>query len=177
VALEEGQSGQRAVDLHEAAAGAEGAQVDGRVAEALDQGIQEAGMRIGEVAEKAGVSVRALRYYEEKELLDSTRSSGGQRVYPDSAVERVRLIQLLYAAGLPSKTVREVLPTCMDGGTVGPELVARLTAERDRIDRQIADLTEVRGRLDGMIALAKAPGPVPLHAARGLFSRLMRATA
>lgn len=105
--------------------------------------------------------VGALRYYEEKEQLDSTRSSGGQRVYPDSAVERVRLIQLLYAADLPSKTVREVLPTCVDGGTVGPELVARLTAERDRIDRQIADLTEARGRLDGMIALAKAPGQCP----------------
>lgn len=36
-------------------------------------------MRIGEVAAKAGVSVRALRYYEEQDLLDASRSSGGQR--------------------------------------------------------------------------------------------------
>lgn len=39
-------------------------------------------MRIGEVAKKAGVSVRALRYYEEQDLLPAERSSGGQRQYP-----------------------------------------------------------------------------------------------
>ncbi|GAA2267529.1 hypothetical protein GCM10010145_47520 [Streptomyces ruber] len=72
-------------------------------------------MRIGEVAEKAGVSVRALRYYEEQDLLRADRSPGGQRHYPDTAVARVRLIQQLYAAGLPSKVVRQVLP-CVDSG-------------------------------------------------------------
>lgn len=118
-------------------------------------------MRIGEVAEKAGVSVRALRYYEEKELLDSTRSSGGQRQYPDSAVEQVRLIQQLYSAGLPSNIVREVLPACGDGVRVGPKLLERLTAERDRIDQQITDLAEVRSRLDNVIALAKDPDQRP----------------
>lgn len=76
-------------------------------------------MRIGEVAERAGVSVRALRYYEEQRLLPADRSAGGQRQYPDSAVERVRLIQQLYAAGLASATVREVLP-CVDSGEVPP---------------------------------------------------------
>lgn len=34
-------------------------------------------MRIGEVAERAGVSVRALRYYEEQRLLGATRTGGG----------------------------------------------------------------------------------------------------
>lgn len=43
-------------------------------------------MRIGELAAKAGVSVRALRYYEEQNLLASERSPGGQRHYPHSAV-------------------------------------------------------------------------------------------
>ena len=36
-------------------------------------------MRIGEVAERAGVSTRALRYYEEQGLLESDRTSSGQR--------------------------------------------------------------------------------------------------
>ncbi|ANS63134.1 transcriptional regulator, MerR family [Streptomyces lincolnensis] len=52
-------------------------------------------MRIGEVAEQAGVSVRALRYYEEQGLLGSMRTSGRQRQYADGAVERVRMIQQL----------------------------------------------------------------------------------
>lgn len=56
-------------------------------------------MRIGELAARAGVSVRALRYYEEQNLLASVRSPSGQRQYPYSAVDRVELIQQLYAAG------------------------------------------------------------------------------
>jgi len=120
-------------------------------------------VRIGEVAAKAGVSVRALRYYEEQDLLDAHRGSGGQRQYPDSAVARVRLIQQLYAAGLPSRTVRQVLP-CVDTGEATPALLEQLAAERDRIDRQITDLLSVRDRLDGVIATANDPDAECDHA-------------
>ncbi|TQS40347.1 MerR family transcriptional regulator [Cryptosporangium phraense] len=112
-------------------------------------------MRIGELAGQAGVSVRALRYYEEQQLLASSRTPSGQRVYPDSAVERVRFIQRLYAAGLSSKAMLEILP-CVHTGDVTPQLLGRLTTERDRIDRQIAELTDTRDRLDGVIASAIA---------------------
>lgn len=47
-----------------------------------------------------------LRYYEEQQLIDSTRTPGGQRQYVDGTVERVRLIHQFYAAGLPSRTIR-----------------------------------------------------------------------
>jgi len=56
------------------------------------------------------VSVRALRYYEEQGLVIADRTPSGHRQYPESAVERVRFIQLLYAAGLSSKTILQVLP-------------------------------------------------------------------
>ncbi|GAA0441618.1 MerR family transcriptional regulator [Acrocarpospora corrugata] len=115
-------------------------------------------MRIGQVATKAGVSVRALRYYEEQNLLDSTRNSGGQRQYPDTAVERVRLLQQLYAAGLTSRTIREVLPS-IDSGEVTSALLKRLTAERSRIDQQVRELLSVRAKLDDVIATAEKPGP------------------
>lgn len=115
-------------------------------------------MRIGEVADKAGVSVRALRYYEEQDLLQSCRSPGGHRHYPDTAVGRVRLIQQLYAAGLPSRVVREVLP-CVDSGEAqaSPALLDQLTAERVRIDQRISDLLAARDRLDDVIANARDP--------------------
>ncbi|MET9554893.1 MerR family transcriptional regulator [Streptomyces sp. NPDC006645] len=115
-------------------------------------------MRIGEVAEKAGVSVRALRYYEEQELLQARRSPGGQRHYPDAAVGRVRLIQQLYAAGLPSRVVRDVLP-CMDSDAeeAPPRLLDQMMTERVRIDRRITDLLAVRDRLDDVIALTRDP--------------------
>ncbi|MFC7469069.1 MerR family transcriptional regulator [Actinomadura keratinilytica] len=57
-------------------------------------------MRIGELATRTHVSVRALRYYEEHTLLTPDRTPSGQRHYPESAVARVHLIQQLYAAPL-----------------------------------------------------------------------------
>jgi DNA-binding transcriptional MerR regulator len=112
-------------------------------------------MRIGELAASAGVSVRALRYYEEQSLLVSERSPSGQRHYPGSAVGHVRLIQQLYAAGLPSRSIRELLPCVVDGAAT-PELLDRLSAERDRIDRHIGDLVSTRDRLDTVIGGATA---------------------
>jgi len=118
-------------------------------------------MRIGELARRTGVSERSLRYYEQQGLLVSDRTSGGQRDYPESAVDRVILIQELFAAGLHSKKIAELLP-CMrdpDGGPnerATPQLVTDLTAERDRIDRMIADLTNSRAVLDDVITTAAA---------------------
>ena len=80
-------------------------------------------MRIGELAGKAGVSVRALRYYEEQHLLTSERSPSGQRHYPESAVERVQLIQQLYAAGLASKSIVGLMP-CVMSGEVTPSCLS-----------------------------------------------------
>ncbi|MEU4512298.1 MerR family transcriptional regulator [Nonomuraea wenchangensis] len=113
-------------------------------------------MRIGELAARSGVSVRALRYYEEQGLLKANRSGSGQRHYPESVVDRVHLIQMLYAAGLSSRTIAELLP-CVEAKVSTPESRARLFAERDRIDAQIAGLTRTRDRLDAVIASTKSP--------------------
>ena len=107
-------------------------------------------MRIGELAAKTGVSVRALRYYEERDLLVSERSPSGQRQYPAAAVGRVELIQQLYAAGLSSRTILGILP-CVVTGEVTPELLDRLTAERDRIEERVHEMTATRERLDAII--------------------------
>ncbi|MFH9068726.1 MerR family transcriptional regulator [Streptomyces alboflavus] len=110
-------------------------------------------MRIGELAAATGVSVRALRYYEEQDLLVANRSPSGQRHYPDTAVERVQLIQQLYAAGLASKTVVKVLP-CIETEEVAPQILELLRAERARIDEQITGMLETRDRLDAAITAA-----------------------
>ncbi|MBT0773122.1 MerR family transcriptional regulator [Kineosporia sp. J2-2] len=113
-------------------------------------------MRIGELATRSGVSVRSLRYYEEQNLLAATRSTSGQRHYGDTAVERVQLIQLLYAAGLSSKTIQDLLP-CVETGVSDAYSQALLLAERDRIDRQMADLAAARRKLDEIIDIAVDP--------------------
>jgi DNA-binding transcriptional MerR regulator len=108
-------------------------------------------MRIGELATETGVSVRALRYYEEQGLLGASRSPSGQRLYAPASTERVRLIQQLYAAGLSSRTIADLLP-CVDSQESTPESRARLLAERNRIDAQIASLIAARSELDKVIA-------------------------
>lgn len=112
-------------------------------------------MRVGELAARTGVSVRALRYYEEQDLLAPERSPSGQRHYPESAVDRVQLIQQLYAAGLSSKTIVDLLPCVLDGRAT-LELLERLAAERDRIGRRITDLADARDRLDSVITAARS---------------------
>lgn len=110
-------------------------------------------MRIGEVAAKAGVSVRALRYYEEHDLLHSSRTPAGHRQFADGAVERVELIQQLYSAGLTSRTIRKVLPLADSGGT-SPQLLELLSSELGRLDQQMTDLRSKRRRLRDCIAEA-----------------------
>ncbi|MFC8096672.1 MerR family transcriptional regulator [Streptomyces sp. NPDC057301] len=117
-------------------------------------------MRIGELARLTGVSERSLRYYEAQGLLRAERTPGGHRDYPEAAVDRVVRIQELFAAGLHSSRIAQLLP-CMrdsDGGPSAiatPRLVEDLTAERHRIDRMIADLVRSRDTLDEVIEAAR----------------------
>jgi DNA-binding transcriptional MerR regulator len=112
-------------------------------------------MRIGELATRTGISVRSLRYYEEQNLLSSERSLSGQRHYAESAVDRVQLIQQLYAAGLPSRSIQDLLPRVVNGRAT-TDLLDGLSVERERIDSQIGDLVSARERLDAVITNATA---------------------
>ncbi|MER5262075.1 MerR family transcriptional regulator [Actinosynnema sp. NPDC002837] len=109
-------------------------------------------MRIGELADASGVSTRSLRYYEEHGLIRSERTPGGWRDFDDSTVERVVLIQHLFAAGLASATVKELLP-CLEATPeertgVMEQLLAqeveRLEAKRRDIDRELETLQALR---------------------------------
>ncbi|NQX11536.1 MerR family transcriptional regulator [Microbacteriaceae bacterium VKM Ac-2855] len=115
-------------------------------------------MRIGDIAQQAGVSTRALRYYEEQGLLASERTSAGQRIYAESAVERVRLIQQFFTAGLASRTILQLLP-CVDTGRASAEVFELLESERDRISATMAELAAAREALDRMIHIAHHPTP------------------
>ena len=115
-------------------------------------------MRIGDVANRSGVSTRSLRYYEEQGLLTAERTLTGQRVYAESAVERVQLIQQFFTAGLASRTILQLLP-CVDTGHASPEVFQMLAAERERITAAMADLEAAREALDRMIEIAHNPTP------------------
>ncbi|MEO3766280.1 MerR family transcriptional regulator [Streptomyces sp. B8F3] len=109
-------------------------------------------MRIGELGNESGVSTRSLRYYEEQGLIRSRRTPGGWRDFDGSMVERVVLIQHLFAAGLTSATINELLP-CLEAPPeertgVMEQLLAqeveRLRAKRRDIDRELDTLQALR---------------------------------
>ncbi|MFF1711573.1 MerR family transcriptional regulator [Streptomyces sp. NPDC058268] len=109
-------------------------------------------IRIGEVARGAGVSVRAVRYYEQQGLLIAERSPSGQRLYQQDAIALVRFFQQMFAAGLTSRRITELLP-CWDSGHTDAEQRAMLRAERDRVQAKIDDLQAALARLDQVIAI------------------------
>ena len=109
-------------------------------------------MRIGELAAASGVSPRSLRYYEQQGLVRSERTPGGWRDFDESMVERVVMIQHLFAAGLASTTIGELLP-CLDAppeerSGVMEQLLARetsrLEAQRRDLDRELETLRALR---------------------------------
>ncbi|MYW96463.1 MerR family transcriptional regulator [Amycolatopsis rubida] len=109
-------------------------------------------MRIGELAQRTGVSARSLRYYEQQGLVRSTRSEGGQRHYLAAEVERVELIRQLFDAGLNSKVIARLLP-CVhsDDAAVIEDAFTTMVSERDRLTAGIARLADARDALDVLI--------------------------
>jgi DNA-binding transcriptional MerR regulator len=116
-------------------------------------------MRIGELAEAAGTTTRALRHYEAEGLLDSHRSANGYRDYPTAAVMRVRNIRELLTIGFTLADLRSFLPyldrelptVFADQGTCATAIrVAglRLAELRERIDA----LTRLHDRLATRLA-------------------------
>ncbi|TPW77169.1 MerR family transcriptional regulator [Schumannella soli] len=111
-------------------------------------------MRIGDLSAATGASVRSLRYYEEQGLIAPERTAGGQREFDDLDPARVAFIQQLFAAGMTSSSIRELLPCTHSGRTTRAQR-ARLRADRDRIAEQIDRLVQARDRLDHVIELAE----------------------
>ena len=109
-------------------------------------------MRIGELAAASGVSTRSLRYYEEQGLIRADRTPAGWRDFDPSTVERVVMIQHLYAAGLSSPIINDLLP-CLEAPVeertgvlerLLAEHVSRLEIKRREIDRELETLQALR---------------------------------
>lgn len=123
-------------------------------------------MRIGELSQRSGVSVRALRYYEQQGLLPARRTSGGHREFLDCAPQRVAWIRRLYASGLNSPMIAQLMPhvneltiTHQSAGHPIPNQVGeQLQSELDRIDGSISDLARSRELLHQLVLSIGAEG-------------------
>ncbi|WP_132991890.1 heavy metal-responsive transcriptional regulator [Gordonia zhaorongruii] len=99
-------------------------------------------MRIGELAEQAGTTTKALRFYEEQGLLPpADRTPSGYRDYAPDAATRIDFVHRGQAAGLTLAQIRQILDI-RDGGSAPCEHVRDLLDARlAEIEQQIAQLT------------------------------------
>ncbi|WP_208322003.1 MerR family transcriptional regulator [Paramicrobacterium chengjingii] len=111
-------------------------------------------LSIGAVAQAAGVTPRVVRYYEQHGLIASDRTAGGQRRYPESAIERVQFIQQLIRAGLTTAVIHNLLG-CVNTRVATPETIAQLTTQREVIAARADELNRMKEQLDGLIGSAQ----------------------
>jgi len=102
-------------------------------------------MRIGQVAQEAGVSVDTVRFYERRGVLPAAhRRPSGYRVFPNTTVERIRTAKALQDLGLTLDEVVDALHAHDTGGATCATERWRLEAVIERIDTKIAQLRQAR---------------------------------
>jgi len=115
-------------------------------------------MRIGELADRAGVSLKALRYYEGLGLLEAERLPNGYRDYDEADVRVVEEIRQLTALGIRVEDTRPFVECLVAGHENGDDCLASVEAYRDAIatlDAQARELAERRTRLIELLAHAE----------------------
>jgi DNA-binding transcriptional MerR regulator len=128
-------------------------------------------MKIGQVAQQAGVSIDTVRFYERRGVLPvAQRRPSGYRVFDEAAVERIRTAKALQDLGLTLDEIIDALHAHdKDGGTCETERW-RLEAVVDRIDAKIAELRRARTNTTKALKDCRA-GRCRLMPARGHGAR------
>ncbi|MDX3926896.1 MAG: redox-sensitive transcriptional activator SoxR [Shinella sp.] len=109
-------------------------------------------LTVGEVAERSGVAVSTLHFYETKGLIRSWRSEGNQRRYPRSVLRRVAVIKIAQKTGIPLAEIAEALKLLPhDRPLTATDWRHMSESWRKDLDRRIAQLTGLRDQLTGCI--------------------------
>ncbi|MGJ8536176.1 MAG: redox-sensitive transcriptional activator SoxR [Parasphingopyxis sp.] len=109
-------------------------------------------LSIGDLAARTGLSVSAIRFYEEKDLVHPLRSSGGQRRFLRADIRRLSFVLIAQQLGLSIGEIRAQLAKLPEGRAPTQRDWTRISnAIRGTIDARIAELQRTRRRLDGCI--------------------------
>ena len=109
-------------------------------------------LTIGEIASRSGVRTSTLRYYEERGLITSERTMGGQRRYARETLRRVAVIRAAQILGLTLEQIRSALNALPQARTPNRHDWERLSQTwRGSLDRRIAELEALQDRLSGCI--------------------------
>jgi MerR family transcriptional regulator, copper efflux regulator len=111
---------------------------------------EDSQLKIGEVARQIGLSIKTIRYYERRRLLEPpSRTEGGYRLYGPEEVARLRFVQRAKLLGLSLEEIRELVrlaARCNEGELV-PRLEEVLAAKLEETERKMAELSAFRQNL------------------------------
>jgi redox-sensitive transcriptional activator SoxR len=107
---------------------------------------------IGEVAERTGLAVSAIRYYEAEGLISARRSGGGRRLFLRSDIRRLSFIMIAQKLGFTLEEIRRELDSLPLERTPTKADWTRIAESfRVRLDQRIGMLMRLRDNLDGCI--------------------------
>ncbi|MBV8423837.1 MAG: redox-sensitive transcriptional activator SoxR [Candidatus Eremiobacteraeota bacterium] len=109
-------------------------------------------LTVGEIADRSGVAVSTIHFYEAKGLINSTRTSGNQRRFARAELRRVAIIKVAQRAGIPLGEIGDALATLPDGRPISARDWARLSKRwKDELERRINRLEALRDQLGDCI--------------------------
>ena len=98
-------------------------------------------LTIGEVAQRTGVTLRTVRYYQSLGLVEAAhRTSGGFHLYRTEACDRIQFIRDLRSLDIPLARIREMLEwrkTARTGAEGAPDVVAALTHNLANVEKRL----------------------------------------
>ena len=112
----------------------------------------ESSWTVGKVAQRCGVKVSTLHFYEEKGLIYSSRNAGNQRRYKADVLRRVSVIKAAQKMGVSLNSIKEALATLPDRRTPTQKDWEKLSAKWQReLNTRITYLENFRDLLTGCI--------------------------
>ncbi|MCR8641206.1 MerR family DNA-binding transcriptional regulator [Paenibacillus sp. N1-5-1-14] len=109
-------------------------------------------MKIGELAQRTGVSIRSIRYYEQQGLLSPLRQENGYREFSTFAEEQIRTIQLYLTLGLSTEQIAYFLHCVMKNKEAFCQEVLPLYEQKlTEINLQIQNLEHIKSNLEERI--------------------------
>jgi MerR family transcriptional regulator, copper efflux regulator len=129
-------------------------------------------MRIGDVADRAGVPAKTIRYWEDRHLLaPPARTPAGYRDYDEAILDRIAFIRQAQAGGLTLDAIGQVLGI-RDGGQPPCVHVTSLIAQRlAEVEAKLTELTRTRDQLAALAGRAAEQDPAECHSYCSIIAR------
>ncbi|WP_258240191.1 redox-sensitive transcriptional activator SoxR [Pseudidiomarina homiensis] len=109
-------------------------------------------LSVGQIAERCGVNVSAIHFYERKGLIHSSRSTGNQRRFGREAIRRVSIIKVAQQLGISLEEVAEVFePLPKFGAPSKADWQSVAEQWQQRLQQRIAKLQRLKDSLTGCI--------------------------